>query len=46
VVLGEAGYGGEDWKEAAGSGHGLVLGSCEHVDEPAGSVKTGNLLTI
>jgi len=31
--------------DSSGSGEGLAAGSCEHDNEPSGSIKVGNFLT-
>jgi hypothetical protein len=37
--LGEIGWDSMDWIDRTGSGQGPVEGSCEHGDEPSGSLK-------
>jgi hypothetical protein len=38
--LGEIGWEGGGGVDSAGSGYGLVAGSCEHGDKPSGSCAT------
>jgi hypothetical protein len=32
--------------DSSGSGYGTVVGSCEHGNEPSGSIKVGNLVYL